>query len=96
MLTVPQDGHAWGPWQFVACNCTLQFSRDSVRYEIDLGTIRDSPTMLDWIFHIRNKAWSTDADIGTLITALNDIFKPQEHLCSFGHGVRFSLPVEWP
>jgi hypothetical protein len=41
--------------------------------------------MLDWIFQIRKKAWATNKIMGDLLTAFEDIFRPQALRCSGGH-----------
>jgi len=33
---------------------------------------------------VAGKTWATPGVLGTLVMALNDIFRPQANLCSFG------------
>jgi hypothetical protein len=83
MKTV-HHGDTWGDWELNAKNLTLYLKSHS--YEIDLEAITDSAKMLDWIFQIRMKAWSTNDIIGDLSSAFQDIFRPQGTLCGMGIG----------
>jgi hypothetical protein len=87
MLTKLVDGARWGNWVFHANNLTLFC--DAGSYEIDLEQITDSAAMLDWIFQLRIKPWVTNDIIGDLITAFENIFRPQGTLC--GQGINRKL-----
>ena len=62
---------------------TLTLNHDE-GYEIDLEGMTCSAEMLDWVFQINAKAWATIDDLGQLVKALNEIFRPQATLCGFG------------
>ena len=51
-------------------------------YEIDLERVRDSAGLLDWIFQIHTKSWTTARVTKDLLNALDSIFHPQANLCS--------------
>ncbi|MBD2110152.1 hypothetical protein [Nodosilinea sp. FACHB-13] len=72
----------WGDWNFNASNLTLNHTVEG--YEIDLEEINSSAEMLDWIFQVRNKQWGTPQVLFDLITAFEEILKPQSNYCSFG------------
>jgi len=74
------DGRQWGEWRLQAENLTLQHPH----YEIDLENISDSAKMLDWIFQLEHKTWATEKVLADLLSAFDDIFKPQANLCSMG------------
>ena len=79
----------WGAWVVDAEALVLVLTGEHGPYEIDLESITDSARMLDWIFQIRMKTWSTNNIVGDLINAFQDIFHPQGTLC--GPGVREEL-----
>jgi hypothetical protein len=54
------------------------------KYEIDLESISRSSGMLDWIFQINGKTWSTARVTKDLLNAFDDVFHPQRNLCSGG------------
>lgn len=87
------DRRAWGPWYLQTSNWVL-FTEIPYHYEIDLETITDSAQMLDWIFQIASKTWSTAEILGSLVQALQDIFHPQSYLCSWGKDHRIN-PTQW-
>jgi hypothetical protein len=82
MMKAINHGSTWGGW--VLDGNALVLTLKSHSYEIDLEGITDSAKMLDWIFQIRMKAWSTNDIVGDLISAFQDIFRPQGTLCGFG------------
>jgi len=60
-------------------------------YEIDLERVSSCAEMLDWIFQIAGKTWGTPMNLGHLVRALDDIFHPQETLCSGGAAKQFDV-----
>lgn len=84
------DGRQWGNWKFQADNLTLQHQL----YEVDLERIHDSAEMLDWIFQVLNKPWAIEKDLADLLVALDDIFGPQNSLCSLGKSTSIN-PTEF-
>ncbi len=84
-------GRQWGDWQLDTERLTLDYKPDGVwRYEIDLERVRDSASLLDWIFQIAGKSWATPKVTRDLLRALDDIFEPQANLCSVGMGKKIS------
>ena len=79
----PKSGTKWGPWEYVARNCTLWNADND--YEIDLERIHTSAQCLDWICQIGWKVWATPEITGHLVHAFNDLIHPQETLCSLGN-----------
>ena len=53
-------------------------------YDVDLEQCETSAQVLDWIFQIHRKAWSTPGLIHALLCAIQQEIKPQANLCSFG------------
>src|SRR5262245_58869442 len=72
-----RNGRQWGDWQLDAMTLTLVLQSGRHHYEVYLNEIRDSADMLDWIFQLRMKAWATNEIIGDLISAFEDLFRPQ-------------------
>jgi hypothetical protein len=81
-----REGDRWGDW-------TLEFTDDmpfiALRasegdYDINLNSIDGSAEMLDWIFQLRMKGWVTNGIVGDLVSAFQDIFRPQSTLCGAG------------
>ena len=76
----------WGRWRLDTDTLELIYRNDRGRdiYPIDLERMGTSAAMLDWIFQLHKKNWTSAEDLGDLIAALQDIFDPQGWLCSFG------------
>jgi hypothetical protein len=73
----PKDGQRWGNWRLFANDRVLIHPK----YEVRLNSMRDSAAALDWIAQVSMKTWSTPADIGYLVEALDDIFSLQGSFC---------------
>jgi hypothetical protein len=78
--------HGWGHWQLdVEGYPSLHLEIDGYSYYwFDLRTIKDSASMMDLIFQIRQKLWTTPEVLYDLLEAFYDLFEPQGNLCSFG------------
>lgn len=76
----------WGPWHLDTNTLELIYTNNQggSRYFVDLERMNTSAAVLDWIFQLQKKSWTSVDDIGHLIAALQDIFDPQARLCSFG------------
>jgi hypothetical protein len=89
MVKALKNGTRWGDWKLDTRDSVLVLDTriDGMRhhYEIGLSDITDSAHMLDWIFQLRMKAWVTNDVMGDLLTAFQDIFRPQTSLCGAGH-----------
>jgi hypothetical protein len=80
----------WGYWKL---NCdnesdkrTLECTKPEFFYCIDLGRIRNSAGMLDWIYQIYHKGDVIGPqEMYDLLAAFDHIFKPQQTLCSGGN-----------
>ncbi|MBZ5667200.1 MAG: hypothetical protein LAO30_21675 [Acidobacteriia bacterium] len=85
-----KNGTKWGDWTLDTHDLVLvldtKIDRMRHHYEIGLADITDSAHMLDWIFQLRMKAWVTNDVMGDLLSAFQDIFRPQTFLCGAGHG----------
>ena len=80
-----QARRRWGKWHLDTKTLELVYREGrSARYYIDLERMDHSAAMLDWIFQLLKKNWTSTEDIGHLVEALEDIFEPQARLCSFG------------
>ena len=75
-------GHTWGKWRLDATNLTLNLMVPNPGYYIDLETVGDAAAMLECILHVRRRAWVDNAVVGDLISALDDLFSPQENFCT--------------
>jgi hypothetical protein len=74
----------WGRWHLEVETLELVF-RDGQRtlYRIDLERCATAAQVLDWLFQLRAKSWTTPSDIGHLADAFRDILDPQANLCSW-------------
>jgi hypothetical protein len=57
---------------------------DEVIYTVPLFDMRTSADMLDWIFQLRQKTWVSDAEMGAIVYALDELLRPQACLCTQG------------
>jgi hypothetical protein len=88
-MKLVRDGQRWGNWKLHADNLTLVLNHGEEKpYDVELEMIRDSASMLDWIFQVQSKAWATNKITGDLLAAFHDIFDPQANLCSFDQNKR--------
>jgi hypothetical protein len=92
-MTRIEHGSKWGDWTLDAQVLALNLQGDKHSYQINLEDITDSAHMLDWIFQIQMKTWSTNEIIGELINAFQDIFRPQGSLCGSGHSKTIDATV---
>jgi hypothetical protein len=88
MLRNAKNGMAWGDWTLDTDDSVLVLDTriDGMKhhYEIELLKITDSAHMLDWIFQLRTKTWVTNDIMGDLLSAFQDILRPQTFLCGAG------------
>jgi hypothetical protein len=76
----------WGPWRLDTGTLELVYMGErGGRYPIDLERCGTSAEMLDWIFQLHGKSWTSATDIGDLVDAFHDVFNPQGTLCSCGN-----------
>jgi len=68
----------------------LTWKGDPEHYSIPLAEIKDSAKMLDWIFQLRMKTWVTNDIMGDLLTAFQDLYRPQATLCGAGIGKKLN------
>ena len=78
------NNRQWGKWKLnIPARCLEHKTNPSqLPYQVFLGDINNSSSMLDWIFQVSSKTWATYKDISDLISAFEDIFDPQDTLCS--------------
>lgn len=84
-------GHVtWGPWYYNPGNRTLVFTGEpTYSYEVDLDTMKDSASVLDWIAQVAGKTTFTVADIGHFVRALNEVLQLQAVVCPSGQDHKF-------
>jgi hypothetical protein len=58
--------------------------QNDVFYTVPLFDMQTSADMLDWIFQLRQKTWVSDAEMGAIVFALDELLQPQAHLCTSG------------
>jgi hypothetical protein len=81
----------WGPWRLAPRERVLyadgpypgQGGR-SYWYEVDLDECITSAQVLDRIIQVAEKTWADNVVIAGLVRALDDVLRPQAHLCSSG------------
>jgi hypothetical protein len=94
---IEPEGPSFGDWdrwyldpRSLSLIIKLFSDTSSYTYEVDLETCVTSAEVLDWICQISGKEWSTAAVLAGLVYALDDVLKPQAHLCSDGRHKRMA------
>ncbi|MBY4641588.1 hypothetical protein K6L44_16680 [Gluconacetobacter entanii] len=65
----------WGNWQLNLKNACLEHPGPGVQpYQIYLGDITSSASILNWIYQMKEKTWMTSDDVSDLVKAFYDIF----------------------
>jgi hypothetical protein len=72
----------WGPWAFDEKHLVVR--HDEHHYEVPIGECRESAHALDWIAQVASKTWATDADVGSLVRAFDDLLDLQGLFCGAG------------
>lgn len=70
----------WGPWTLNPKNLSLE----TEHYDISLKSIKNSATLLDWIFQVQAKTWADPQVLHGLLAAFEDVLHPQANYCSMG------------
>jgi len=87
---IVRDGQFWGPWEYKATSLVLDYKNG--QYEVDLERCNSSAEILDWIVQVAGKSFITEADLGHLIRALDDLAcSLQSKVCGLGHDKRFAF-----
>ena len=66
----------WGRWTFnptTACLETEIFPGGPT-YQVLADEMKDSASILDWIYQIEEKTWASSQDVGDLVSAAVEIF----------------------
>lgn len=72
-------------WSWNRDRAVLRKQRDDdTLYSVPLADMTTSANMLDWIFQLRQKTWVSDAEMGAIIYAMDELLCPQGCLCSNG------------
>ncbi len=80
----------WGKWLWNPKDTWISMKRFyepmdvEHSYQVDLTRCNSCAQILDWIAQISKKEWTTAADIGYLVEALNDLIDLQGNFCSGG------------
>lgn len=80
MASQPNRKSVWGIWTLNFSNGCLESSVTG--YQIPVYEMRDSASILNWIFQISEKTWASPKDLGDLITAIEEILG--RNVCSGG------------
>lgn len=70
----------WGPWKLHRDGTSLHLRVPHRRFDlywIDLDTICDRASMLDWVYQIAEKTWATPYIQISLLQAFRELFGPQ-------------------
>lgn len=87
----------YGKWQYNEKSRTLGYKvKNGYFYAFNLENITSSAQMLDWIMQINGKVWGKGQCVADLVEAFDDIFDPQDSLCSFGNDKRINPKTFWP
>ena len=73
---------SFGDWRLDMAAFTLDYLPSD--YWINLSDCTDSASVLDWIVQLSEKTWMSDAALGQLVRALDDLFHLQGTVCGFG------------
>ncbi|GAC1699955.1 MAG: hypothetical protein NVS9B4_00400 [Candidatus Acidiferrum sp.] len=71
-----RNGQRWGFWTLHAPTMELRLDFGEIQYDIPLGSIHHSETLMSWVRQIVEKTWATDEVIGGLVRALYEIYHP--------------------
>lgn len=73
----------WGHWHLRLETLELVYRNDSgfAEYVLDLEDCYDCASTMDWVAQVEDKEWTSEADVGALVSALNDLIGLQENLC---------------
>ena len=65
----------WGRWKYNKENLTIYTEPNDSgwEYEIDLETILNYGSIIDWMCHLKEKNWITNKDIGDFFEALDNV-----------------------
>ena len=67
--------YQYGNWSVNPENLTLDYRHtNGTLYDVPLWEMKNSAEVLDWIFQVEEKTWSTPEDVNNFITALVEIF----------------------
>jgi hypothetical protein len=69
----------FGNWRLTSNLCLVN---DQIPYEIDLETVQDSASLLDWIIQLDGRCGK--ADLADLVRAFSIVFNPQSNFCPSG------------
>jgi len=72
----------WGGWGVDVKNLLLV--HEDPDYEVDLRECTDSAKILDWILQVECRPWATPEVVAGLVSAIDDLLKPQRNMCSMG------------
>jgi hypothetical protein len=76
------DAATWGPWR-LDLNLMVLHAGDLANYGIELRSCTNSAAVLDWVMQVAGKSWVDRAALGGFVRAVDDLLRPQKHLCSF-------------
>lgn len=65
-------------------------------YEIDLDRCQSSAAILDWIFQINGKTWTTPETMKDLLDLIEEVLNPQAYFCSWGTEQSQKTKDSWP
>ena len=74
------SANTWGRWTFNPDNACLETA--APWYQIPVYELTTSAEILDWIFQVQEKTWSSSEDIGDLVAAIVDLVG--RHVASAG------------
>jgi hypothetical protein len=74
----------WGPWLLRGCDLHRPYFDGPQTYYVDLEDCTSSARVLDVIAQVAGKTWADDATLAGLVRALDDLLRPQAHLCPSG------------
>src|SRR5262245_60691339 len=61
----PEDGDHWGPWVYRPATNVLAYEpHGRWEYEVDLDRCRTRAETMNWVVHLNDKTWLTEADLG--------------------------------
>lgn len=63
----------WGPWTLNTTNACLEYPLGASCYQIPVDEMTNSPQILDWIFQLNEKTWTSAADVGHFVEAVEEI-----------------------
>lgn len=77
----------WGPWTVNLDTACIEYARNDREYYVEIEKLVDTAGILDWILHLSAKRWTSAADVGYLVEAIEEILGRDVASCGVDHKI---------